>query len=470
MNLAGDALLKNLPSGLKVSKERLSGWGRYSHVDCVVAYPKNLDELRGLLENCSGSGISITPKGSGCSFGDLITNSKGIVLDTSLWNEIIHFDSATGIIITQCGTSAARVLHHTLPHHWIPRGLPGTSFGTMAGLAANNVHGKDSFKYGNFGTGVLSMKMLLANGEVIEASPSENARVFNAVIGGMGLLGIILEITLQMVKIAGSLVEVQRRYFHSIPELFDLFSGITSAVDMDAAWFDGFNKNGRGIFQTARWLPRDPDKTPPSMEFIEKKFMGKIPINLVYPLVKPFACRSTMSFLNQMAFWGSKIGPDKKVLHLYQYYYPHMVSIPDSPKAIKGGLVGFQIVVPDERACEFIVKLLDLCRDSKLESWFGGVKRLKKDPFLISFAEDGYAITIEIPGRFVKRRNFPSFLDQMVSLTIDSKGKIFLGKDALLKPAHVRAMYPKLTDFLEVRKEVDPQKLFASDLSRRLSL
>lgn len=452
------------------SKEKLFGWGRYATVDCVVVAPRNLDELRELFKTCSANGISITPKGSGCSFGDIITNRQGVVLDTSLWNDIIHFDSGTGIITAQCGASAARVLNLTLPHHWIPRGLPGTSFGTMAGFIANNVHGKDSFKNGNFGTGVISIKMMLANGELITLSREEHPDIFQATIGGMGLLGVIIEVTLQLIKIPGSMVEIHRKYFHSVPELFDLFNGVNHAVDMDMAWFDGFHRRNRGIFQTANFLDQDPDPMPASMEHIEKKFMGKIPIGLVYPVVRPFACRATMSFMNKMAYWGSMTGKDSKALHLYNYYYPHMMSIPDSPIAIKGGLVGFQIIVLDQLSCEFIQKLLNLCHQHKLESWFGGIKRLKSDPFMISFAEDGYAITIEIPGRFTRLKKFPSFLDQMVSLTIDNKGKIFLGKDALLKPHHVRAMYPRLTEFLAIKNRCNPNALFESDLSKRLEL
>ncbi len=470
MSFLQDNILKNLPKGLQVSRERLSGWGRYAYVDCVVVSPKNLDELRDLLTICAANQYSITPKGSGCSFGDIITNGQGVVLDLTSWDKIIRFDSTTGILTTQGGTSAGKVLHHTLPHHWVLRGLPGTSFGTMSGLIANNVHGKDSFKNGNFGMGVLSMQILLADGRVVRASANENADVFYATIGGMGLLGIIIEATLQLIKIPGSMVEIERKYFNSIPELFDLFTNLTDDFDMDMGWFDGFHKKGRGIFQTAKWLNQDPEITPPSMESVGKKFMGKIPIGLVYPLVKPFACRTSMRALNQLAYWGSKTSKDKKILHLYSYYYPHMISIPDSPKAIRGGLVGFQLIAPDEKACEFITNILALCRRYKLESWFGGIKRLRSDPFLMSFAEDGYAITVEIPGRFTKWRRFPSFLDEMVALTIDYKGKIFLGKDSLLKPAHIRAMYPKLPDFLAVRQKMDPHKIFGSDLSRRLFL
>jgi len=133
-----------------------------------------------------------------------------------------------------------------------------------------------------------------------------------------------------------------------------MFDNVSDECDMDMAWFDGFHKSARGIFQTAKWLNQDPDAQPPSMEYIKKKFMGKIPINMIYPFVHPFSCRTSMSILNKVAFWGSKMSSTTNTIHLYNYYYPHMFSIPDSPKAMRGGLVGFQIIVPDEKASEFI--------------------------------------------------------------------------------------------------------------------
>ena len=465
-----DKIIKKITKEIRVSKEKLFGWGRYAYTDCVIAYPQNVDELKELLKICLHNGYSITPKGGGCSFGDLITNKKGIVVDLACFNEVIDFNKEKGILTTQGGTSAGRVLNHVLPYNWMMRGLPGTSFGTMAGFIANNVHGKDSFKNGHFGRGVIFMKMLLASGEIINLSREENPDIFNAVIGGMGLLGIIIEATFQLIKIPGSMVEVERKYFRSIPELFNLFLTVTDDIDMDAAWIDGFDKNGRGIFQTAKWLNKNPDVVPESMEKIQKKLMGKIPINLAYPLIKPFVCRTSMSALNKLAYWGSKTSKNKNILHLYQYYYPHMTSIPDSPKAMEGGLVGFQIIVPDDKACEFIMKLLDVCRKYKLESWFLGVKRHKLDPYLLSFAEDGYSTTIEIPGRFTKLSRFSAFLDKMISLAVDYNGKINLAKDALLKPHHIRVMYPKLPEFLEIKQKLDPNKLFGSDHSRRLLL
>jgi decaprenylphospho-beta-D-ribofuranose 2-oxidase len=49
-------------------------------------------------------------------------------------------------------------------------------------------------------------------------------------------------------------------------------------------------------------------------------------------------------------------------------------------------------------------------------------------------------------------------------------GRIYLAKDSRMNPRHLEAMYPRLDEFKRVRDEVDPDRRFASNLSRRLGL
>ena len=53
---------------------------------------------------------------------------------------------------------------------------------------------------------------------------------------------------------------------------------------------------------------------------------------------------------------------------------------------------------------------------------------------------------------------------------IGAGGRVYLAKDSRLGADTFRAMYPRLDDFLAVRREVDPAGLFNSDLARRLHL
>ena len=70
---------------------------------------------------------------------------------------------------------------------------------TVGGSIAANIHGK-SIDYGPIISHVLSLRLLKADGEIVTASRTQNPDLFTGVIGGYGLLGIVVDVTFQLVE------------------------------------------------------------------------------------------------------------------------------------------------------------------------------------------------------------------------------------------------------------------------------
>jgi decaprenylphospho-beta-D-ribofuranose 2-oxidase len=66
--------------------------------------------------------------------------------------------------------------------------------------------------------------------------------------------------------------------------------------------------------------------------------------------------------------------------------------------------------------------------------------------------------------------SLPRLLDDLDEMVLLAGGRIYLAKDARLSPEKMRAMYPQLDAFLEVKNRVDPEHIVTSDLARRLNL
>ena len=86
---------------------------------------------------------------------------------------------------------------------WLPPVVPGTAFVTLGGAVANDVHGKNHHLFGSFGCHVRSLRLLRSDGELLSCSAAENAELFAATIGGLGLTGVILEVELQLRRAPG---------------------------------------------------------------------------------------------------------------------------------------------------------------------------------------------------------------------------------------------------------------------------
>jgi len=84
----------------------------------------------------------------------------------------------------------------------------------------------------------------------------------------------------------------------------------------------------------------------------------------------------------------------------------------------------------------------------------------------LSFPKPGWTLAVDLPATpkvFAALERF----DQQV---VDADGRLYLAKDARMSRATFEAGYPRLDDWKQVRRAVDPQRRFTSDLAERLGL
>src|SRR5262249_55753540 len=128
-------------------------------------------------------------------------NAGGQVLGMTKVDCLLDFDEHSGLLTCEAGTSLEEIIRVFAPRGWFPMITPGTKLVTVGGCIANDVHGKAHHAQGSFSSCVEAMPILLANGEIVAASRSENPELFWATFGGMGLLGIVLTARIRLRKI-----------------------------------------------------------------------------------------------------------------------------------------------------------------------------------------------------------------------------------------------------------------------------
>ena len=86
---------------------------------------------------------------------------------------------------------------------------------------------------------------------------------------------------------------------------------------------------------------------------------------------------------------------------------------------------------------------------------------------MLSFPLPGYTLALDLP---VRDAGLFELLDRLDEVVVRTGGRVYLAKDCRLAPDTFRAMYPRLDEWLAVKRAVDPGNRFSSSLSRRLGL
>lgn len=142
----------------------------------VVVYPRNENDVRKtarftwqLAER--GRVIPITARGSGTDLSGAALGNGIILAFPAHMHKILEFDSKSGVVTVEPGINYAK-LQQTLHTHerFLPPYPASIEYSTIGGAVANNSSGEKSIRYGDTREYVRSLRVVLANGEVIETS------------------------------------------------------------------------------------------------------------------------------------------------------------------------------------------------------------------------------------------------------------------------------------------------------------
>ncbi|HET8709658.1 MAG TPA: FAD-binding oxidoreductase [Candidatus Saccharimonadales bacterium] len=148
----------------------------FSVVPSAVVYPRNENDVRKatrftwqLAER--GRIVPITARGSGTDQAGAALGAGLMMVFPAHMNRIVEFDGKSGVVTVEPGINYGK-LQQTLQTHgrFLPPFPASLEYSTVGGAVANNASGELSFKYGDTREFVRSLRVVLANGEVIETS------------------------------------------------------------------------------------------------------------------------------------------------------------------------------------------------------------------------------------------------------------------------------------------------------------
>jgi FAD/FMN-containing dehydrogenase len=442
----------------------ISGWGRYPVESCRVFRPEKRSEVAAALQ--AGEQTSYIARGLGRSYGDAALNQNAGVIWQVRLNRFLAFDSASGVLECESGVSLAEIIQYFLPRGWFLPVTPGTKFVTVGGAIAADVHGKNHHRDGSFSNFVFDFRLLTGSDEVLLCSPAEHAEVFWATVGGMGLTGIILSARLRLRRVDTSYVLVD---FHKAPDLDDALATMESTDERYAysvAWIDVLARKSslgrsilmRGNHAAASDLPARVHRPLASSTSPRWNLILDFPSGVLNPL--------TVKVFNT-AYYALHRTATGRLVSFEKFFYPLDAIDRWNRMYGKRGFVQYQIALPQAGGAAGLRTILDRLARSRRASFLAVLKRFgDAGSGLLSFPLRGYTLALDIP---VANGLIP-FLHELDRITLDYGGRIYLAKDAVIRPGDFSAMYPKLDRFQAMQRKLDPRGLFSSSLARRLGI
>ncbi len=160
-----------MPEGRALDWEAvtLSGWGRSGRARRLACRPRDEAPLQAALAAADETGILV--HGAGRSYGDTALNDGGRAILTAGLDEIGAFDAGTATLVCGAGVTFRDLMAAFLPRGYLAPVNPGTSFASLGGALANDVHGKNQDRVGSFGDHLLWFDLVLPSGELRRVSP-----------------------------------------------------------------------------------------------------------------------------------------------------------------------------------------------------------------------------------------------------------------------------------------------------------
>jgi L-gulono-1,4-lactone dehydrogenase len=406
-------------------------------------WPRSTEEIADAVTAAARDGLTVRALGSGHSFTPAAATS-GAALDLSGCNGIVSADLASGLVTVRSGTTI-RELNAVLD----TLGLALANMGdidaqTVSGAISTGTHGTGA-KLAGIAAQVAGLELVLADGSAVSCSAAERPDLFNAARVSLGALGVLSTVTLQCVP-AFTLAADERPM--PLEEVLGRFDELAADNDhFEFYWFP-YGRNALVKRNNRISLALVPPPMPRWRRFLEYEVMENTAFGTLCRTGR--AIPAAIKPLNRLAAAS---------LSKRSYSAPsHQVFV--TSRRVR--FVESEYAVPAE-------SLLDVLAELR-----AGVARLS-DPVMfpveirVAAADDVWLSTAyERDSAYVAIHQYTGLPYQEYFKLFESiagavGGRPHWGKMHVRDAAYLAGAYPRFADFLRMRDEMDPSRVFANE-------
>ena len=421
----------------------LSSWGKNIKVN------SDLQEVFVDITDLKKTNLDgFIPRGNARSYGDSSLNKN--ICKYSPRQDVIQLNK--NILTVSSNILLHKILDYIVPKGYFLPVLPGTSFVSIGGAVASDIHGKNAHNHGNISSFI--EELVIFNGsKIVTASRTENVDLFHATLGGMGLTGLILTIKIKLINIKSNLIEQIITRYKNLDNLLDHL--VNDSSEYSVGWMDiSSGKFKRGVIFSGNHSQSAASES--------SSLIFKLRIPKIFPGM--FINKFSISLFNKVYFFINK--DKKELVHYKKFFFPLDSLLNWNNLYGDKGLVQFQPIFKYGVAKTAFYEILEYIYTNNLNPTLCVIKNHKLiNSNFLSFSDNGFSFAID----FKNVDGISAHFKKLFLIVNKYDGKIYLTKDSFLKKNDFQIMYPKWEQFNEIRKIFDCDK-FKSLQSKRLGL
>ncbi|MBD3254917.1 MAG: FAD-binding protein [Candidatus Lokiarchaeota archaeon] len=221
----------------------------------LVIIAQSTDQVSKILRLANKEKIAVTPRGSGTSLSaGHLTSHGGVMLDLSQMDDILSVDIVNNMVEVEPGVICDDLNEDLKPYgYFFPPDPGSSSICTIGGMVATNAGGVQAFKYGVTKDYVLTLEVILPNGEILRlgAKVLKSVSSYNMkdlIVGSEGTLGVITKVGLrirplpkfrklgffvydQLEKVSEAVIELRKRGI--VPNMLEFIDDVVIRVVYD---------------------------------------------------------------------------------------------------------------------------------------------------------------------------------------------------------------------------------------------
>ena len=383
--------------------------------------------------------------GSGHSFTGIAVPDE-VMIDLTRLNQVRSVDHSGGLITVQAGIVLSDLNAQLELHQLSMPNLGDVTYQTLAGALSTSTHGTGLQRTG-LAAQIRAFKMVSAAGEVLVCSPLENAEIFHCGRVSLGALGVITEVTLNVVP-AFNLRAIEQPM--RISDVLDNYSQLIEENDFFEFYWVPHTK---WALTKANNVSSDAIDSPGRFAtwynkmFLENYAFGVLcRIGRLFPtLIPKLATILPSSGRVEYVNVSHRIFSSKRLVRFYEMEYS--ISLDSLVPALREVMSmvddrGFRISFPVEVRCTGSDDI----------------------PFSTSTGRRSAYIAVHM----FKGSEYGEYFSAVEAILRKYEGRPHWGKIHNLNANDISSLYPEYQRFIEVRNQLDPEGVFTNDYLRRV--